>query len=255
MEIEDKIYRNNNIIEEFKKINRDSDKNLNLSLFFACIILFVYCYFGSFSFFEKTFVTLSDLDYWKIIYHNCMGLVLFFCLGIIFTIFILRKSPKDYGLAFNQKKLSLFIILIAIPVSALCGLFCVVDEQMSATYPLVDFNRFGTWYFILGYFVSYFLYYVGWEYLFRGLLLNASKEKMGIVGAILFTTLISALIHTSIGAFGKPMIETLSAIPAGIIFGYIAHKTKSIYPTLIIHFLIGLFTDLFIFLVVKSPLA
>lgn len=236
-----------NIKEEYAVINRNSDINLNLSLLFACIILFVYCYFGSFSFFEKTFENIPDLGYWKIIYHNCMSLVLFFCFGLIFTKFILKKSPKDFGLAFNQKKLSIILILIAVPVSALCGLSCVSDEQMTATYPLVDLNKYGTWYFVLGYFISYFLYYVGWEYLFRGLLLNASKEKMGIVGAILFTTLISALIHTSIGAFGKPMIETLSAIPAGIIFGYIAYKTKSIYPTLVIHFLIGLFTDLFIF--------
>lgn len=239
-----------NIKEEFAVINRNSDKNLNLSLLFACIILFIYCYFGSFSFFEKTFTDLSDLGYWKIIYHHGMSFVLFFCLGLIFTKFILKKSPKDYGLAINQKKLCLVLILIAIPISILCGLSCISDEQMSATYPLVDLNVYGAWYFILGYYISYFLYYIGWEYLFRGLLLNSSKEKMGIVGAILFTTLISAIIHTSIGAFGKPMIETLSAIPAGIIFGYIAYKTKSIYPTLIIHFLIGLFTDLSIFFIV-----
>ena len=239
----------NKIKEEFTEMSRNSDKNLNLSLLFASIILFIYCYFGSFSFFEKTFVSLSNLEYWEIIYHNCMCWVLFGGLGLLFTKFILKKSPKDYGLAFNQKKLSLIIILVAIPITAICGLACVGDEQMSATYPLVDFNGFGTWYFILGYYISYFLYYIGWEYLFRGLLLNVSKEKMGIMGAILFTTLISALIHTSVGAFGKPMFETLSAIPAGIIFGYIAHKTRSIYPTLFIHFLVGVFTDLCIFLI------
>ena len=239
----------NKIKEEFTEMSRNSDKNLNLSLLFASIILFVYCYFGSFSFFEKTFVNLSNLEYWEIIYHNCMCLVLFGGLGLIFTKYILKKSPKDYGFAFNQKKLSLIFILVAIPITAICGLTCVGDEQMSATYPLVDFNGFGTWYFILGYYISYFLYYIGWEYLFRGLLLNASKEKMGIMGAILFTTLISALIHTSVGAFGKPMFETLSAIPAGIIFAYIAHKTRSIYPTIIIHFLVGVFTDLCIFLI------
>ena len=238
------------IKQEFTEINKNSDKNLNLSLIFVCLILFIYCYFGSFSFFENTFSSLNNLAYWKIIYHNCMSLVLFFGLGIIFTKFILKKSPKDFGLGFSQKKLSLILILIAIPITALCGLSCVLDSQMSSTYPLVDFHTFGTWYYILGYFISYFLYYVGWEYLFRGILLNASEDKMGVVGAILLTTLVSALIHTSIGAFGKPMVETLSAIPAGIIFGFIAHKTKSIYPTLIIHFLVGFFTDLFIFLIV-----
>ena len=248
MEKNDKTLMNK-ISEEFTVINKDSDRGMNLSLLFACIILFVYCYFGSFSFFEKTFAGLADLGYWKIIYHNCMSFVLFFVCGLIFTKFVLKKSPKDVGLALNEKKLSLILMLISIPVAALCGLSCVDDAEMSATYPLVDLNVYGTWNLVLGYYVSYFLYYIGWEYLFRGLLLNASKEKMGVVGAILFTTLISAIIHTSIGAFGKPMIETLSAIPAGVIFGYIAYKTRSIYPTLIIHFLIGLFTDIFIFLI------
>ena len=71
---------------------------------------------------------------------------------------------------------------------------------------------------------------------------------MGVVAAILFTTMISALIHTSIASMGKPMIETLSAIPAGIIFGYIAYKTRSMIPPLIIHTLIGFSTDFFNFI-------
>lgn len=238
----------NKIKNEWQGINNNSDKLFNLSLIFACIILFVYCYFGSFSFFEKTFV-IDNLSYWKIIYHNCMSFVLFFIVGILFTKLILKKSPLQMGLGTGNKKLGAILVLIALPICALCGLSCVLDSGMVNTYPLVDLNVYGKWYFVLGYFVSYLLYYIGWEYLFRGLLLNASKQKLGIVGAILLTTIISALIHTSIAGFGKPMIETLSALPAGLIFGYIAHKTKSIYPTILIHFFVGFFTDMFIFLI------
>jgi hypothetical protein len=42
MEKNDKTLMNK-ISEEFTVINKDSDRGMNLSLLFACIILFVYC--------------------------------------------------------------------------------------------------------------------------------------------------------------------------------------------------------------------
>ena len=156
----------------------------------------------------------------------------------------------NFGIGVGKAKLGLKIGLIATPIAILCGLTTIADGQMVATYPLVDFAVYGEWYYILIYFLSYFLYYLGWEYLFRGLILNSCKEKCGVVASLLITTLISALIHTSIGAFGKPMIETLSAIPAGLIFGYITYKTNSIYCGLFLHMLVGFSTDILIFLIV-----
>ncbi len=238
------------IKEEIQNLKKDNNKNFSLALVFVTIILFVYCYFGSFSFFEKTFTNVANMHYWKIIYHNLMAFVLFFVGGIIFTKFVLKQNLRDYGLSLKNKKASGLIILAGLVVAVLSGLCSTLDKGMTATYPLINFTVYGEWYFIVTYFGSYFLYYLGWEYLFRGLLLFASEEKCGAVGAILLTTMISALIHTSIGAFGKPMIETLSAIPAGVAFGYIAYKTRNINASLIIHFLIGICTDLFIFLLI-----
>ena len=235
------------IKKEYNDVCANSNKAFNLALVFATVVLFVYCYFGSFSFFEKTFSNAKDLHYWKIIYHNCMSFVLFFCLGVLYTKFVIKEPLKNYGLKLENKKLASILIAIALPITALCGLSTVLDKGMTSTYPLVNLATYGSWYHVLMYFASYFLYYVGWEYLFRGLLLNTTKNALNPLAAILLTTLVSALIHTSIGGFGKPMVETLSAIPAGLIFGYIAHKTKSIYPTLLIHFFVGLFTDIFIF--------
>lgn len=237
------------INEEFKKLNENSNKTFNLCLIFACIILFVYCYFGTFSFFEKTFPNAENLAYFKIIYHNLMCFLLFFGAGLLFTKFVVKSSPKNFGLKKPANKWGWYLILIALPIAVLCGVVSAFDSGMSATYPMINFNVYGSWYFIAVYFLSYFLYYVGWEYLFRGMLLFPAEEKCGALGAILITTLVSALIHTSIAGFGKPLAETLSAIPAGLIFGYIAHKTKSIYPTLFIHFLIGVCTDIFVFII------
>lgn len=238
------------IKNEIEALKENSNKNMSLSIIFTTLILFVYCYFGSYSFFEQTFISLPNLDFWKIIYHNSMSFVLFFCLGVLFIKFILKEKLSDYGLKPSNKKFMLISMLIAIVVIPLLTLSTILDKGMTSTYPLVNFNVYGEWYYILTYFISYFLYYIGWEFLFRGILLNSCKDKCGILGAILITTLVSSLIHTSIANFGKPLIETLSAIPAGLIFGYFAYKTKSIYLSLYCHTLTGFLTDLFIFLII-----
>ena len=235
------------IKNEINYLKENNDRNFSYILIFSCIILFLYCYFGSFSFFEKTFANIENIDFWKIIYHNFMSFLLFFVIGAMFVKFVLKEKLINFGITAGNYKLGLKLILIAIPIAFLCGLSCILDKDMTATYPLINFGIYGEFWQIFLYYLSYFLYYLGWEFLFRGILYFASEKKCGVMGAILISTLISALIHTSIGAFGKPMLETLSAIPAGLIFGYIASKTKSIWPTLIIHFLIGVSTDMCIF--------
>ena len=237
------------IKQEINNLKTNSKKKFNLSIIFTILILFIYCYFGSFSFFEKTFPQTQDLHFWKIIYHNLMAFVLFFVFGTIYNKFILKETLKSSNLQKGNTKLGLIIIGIATLIVPLIALSTNLDAEMSSTYPLIDFNTYFEWWQILLYFASYIMYYIGWEYLFRGLLLKGSLEHIGPLGAILVTTLISALIHTSIGGFGKPMLETLSAIPAGLIFGYIAYRTDSIYYTIYVHALIGILTDIFIFLI------
>ena len=233
---------------EYENLKKDNNKNFSLALLFATIILFVYCYFGSFSFFEKTFPNINNVEYWKIIYHNLMAFVLFFGIGTLFTKLVLKEELSNFGITTKGNgKLILKICLIALPIAMICGLSCVLDSGMTLNYPLINFSNYPVHYIIV-YFVSYFLYYVGWEFLFRGILYFAGEVKCGALTSILITTLISALIHTSIGGFGKPMIETLSAIPAGLIFGYMAYKTRSIYPSLFAHIIVGFSTDIFIFL-------
>lgn len=238
-----------NIKEEINSLKQNTDKKFNLSIIFVTLILFVYCYFGSYSFFEKTF-DVKDINYWKIIYHNMMPFLLFFVLGLIYTKVVLKSSPKDFGFKRGNWKFGLTVMGLATLIVPLLALSTVLDKDMSTTYPLVDFKTYSAWWQIALYFLSYIMYYIGWEYLFRGIALFGTKDKLGTLGAILLTTLISSLIHTSIASFGKPMIETLSAIPAGLIFGYITNKSESQFYSLYTHALVGILTDIFIFLIV-----
>lgn len=232
---------------EYNEIFENEDKTAPLALIFAVFIIFIYCYFGSSSFFKITFDYLDNVDYYSIIYHNCMSFVLFFCFGMFFVKFVMKKNLKDYGLGLGNVKLGGWLILLGTIVVPIIAFTVLLNPEMISYYPLVDLHANNTWWQWVLYFGSYVLYYIGWEFLFRGIMLFGTKERFGILGAILVTTLISALIHTSIAGFGKPMIETLSAIFAGIIFAYITNKTNSIYYSLYMHILIGICTDLYIF--------
>lgn len=231
--------------EEFLKFRDSENYKVVMALLWTTIILFVYFYFGSFSAFERYFPNTQNLDYWKIIYHNSMSFVLFFGLGLIFSRFVLGNKFKEMGLGLGKYKIGLIFCAIATLIVPLLALSTLLDAEMISTYPLVNFGTYSQWYFILGYFLSYLLYYIGWEFLFRSILLF-SCEKKGIWVAILISTMVSALVHSSIAGFGKPMIETLSSIPAGLIFGWLTMKTKSIWYSLYIHALVGFLTDIFI---------
>lgn len=67
------------------------------------------------------------------------------------------------------------------------------------------------------------------ELLFRGIILNGLKQY-GKVKAVIFSALLFALMHGSID-------QTLYPILLGIVFGFVAIKTNSVVPTIIMHFI------------------
>ena len=60
---------------------------------------------------------------------------------------------------------------------------------------------------------------------------------------VVIQTIPSTVIHTSIAGMGKPLAETLGAIPAGIVLGWLALRTGSFLYPFILHASIGFFTD------------
>ncbi len=95
---------------------------------------------------------------------------------------------------------------------------------------------------LLFYFFIYtFLYYLPWEFFYRGVLLFGLKGKYGVITAILIQTISSCLVHID-----KPFVEILGSIPFGIAFGIIAYNSRSIWVVVLLHALLGIMTDIFI---------
>jgi membrane protease YdiL (CAAX protease family) len=86
--------------------------------------------------------------------------------------------------------------------------------------------------------VCYFLYFVGWEFLFRGWMLNALLPKLGRVNAVLVQTAPFAIMH-----LGKAELEALGSIVAGIALGILALRTRSFWYGALLHGLVAVFMD------------
>ncbi|MEE8452049.1 MAG: CPBP family intramembrane glutamic endopeptidase [Thermoguttaceae bacterium] len=88
---------------------------------------------------------------------------------------------------------------------------------------------------------TYALFYPGWEFHFRGFLQFGLRGRLGLINAILIQVMASSLLH-----IGKPPAETFAAIGGGVVWGVIAHRTQSLLPGLLQHFLLGIALDYFI---------
>lgn len=155
-------------------------------------------------------------------------------LFVLIPAFALRRPLRDLGFRIGDWRFGLKAVAIAIPLLAPILWLGARGPALRAEYPLVKSMSFVAWE------LTYLVYYIAYESFFRGFLPFSLKERLGSAAAIGVQTLASTLFH-----IGKPAAETFGAIPAGILFGLLAFRTRSIFYGLLIHWYIGALTDFF----------
>jgi hypothetical protein len=180
-----------------------------------------------------------------------------------------RERPADLGLRLDAPILGKPLFWLAVPAALALGAFGAATSALGSFYPysrdLVGRVREAGAGPLLGHLAAYaFLYYVPWEFFFRGFLLfpfalaaeralraggagtpsDSSRDgAMILAAAVLFQTIPSTLLH-----IGHPFSELAEAVLAGIVFGILAWRTRSIVPGLILHAALGIGTDCFVVL-------
>jgi membrane protease YdiL (CAAX protease family) len=181
---------------------------------------------------------------------------------------LFRETPASLGINFKTAILRSPIFWLCVPVALLVGAIGALSPDLGSYYPysrdLIERTRVSGLAPLIGHYAAYFfLYYVPWEFFFRGFLLfpfalaaqrelerhspieekQSTHESPLIAALVLFQTMPSAMLHV-----GHPVSELAGAVAAGIGFGILAWKTRSIIPGLILHAAIGFGTDGFIVL-------
>ena len=150
-------------------------------------------------------------------------------------------SPASVGLALGNWRAGLILVLIGIPVAVLSHF--TGRKSMGDFYPFSK-QAMSRPAVFLGYEAAYLiLYYVSWEFAFRGVMLFSLAALLpqtlaGAFIAILAQTALSTVFH-----IGHPDSEISAALLAGVAFGIIALSTGSILYSIVIHAMIGIFED------------
>lgn len=172
--------------------------------------------------------------------HFVSAALLLGALPLLATWLATRRSPRALGIAPGRWREGLLWVAVGVPLAILAGRIAASDATMRAVYPLYPGGleqpaRF--W----GYAGLQLLYYGAWEVLFRGVLLFGLLDAVGARAANLIQTGLSVTAH-----FGRALPETLMALPAGLAFGVVALRTRSVWYVALIHWTVGVSMDWFI---------
>lgn len=165
-------------------------------------------------------------------YHRFDGEILnhilfFFILPLISIPIFLRRNPLDFGL--RPGKWRIWTVHVAI-ACAFCVLLVIIASHLQS---VLGFYGSGDT-DLASYAWTRLVRIFAIEFIFRGFILFGLREKYGD-GAILIQMIPFVLLH-----IGKPEIETAGCILSGTYFGYLALRTRSIWPVFIIHYLVNI---------------
>jgi len=112
------------------------------------------------------------------------------------------------------------------------------DPCLRSTYPIPDATPWSVWRY-LAFLPSYLIYYIAYEFHFRGFLLPVIRERFGFTSSLLLHSIPSTLIH-----IGLCPAELYGSFPGQLAFGYLALRGGSFWPALLVHFLTGVTMDI-----------
>jgi hypothetical protein len=154
--------------------------------------------------------------------------------------FVFHEKLSDYGVCFGDRLRTVRSLVVYLPVMALIAYLSAQDSAFWNEYP-INHNAgvsFGAFVFHA---LLYLLFYLGWEFQFRGFMQYGLRGSMGVANALLVQVMASVIVH-----IGKPTGEIYGSIAGGLLWGILAFRTRSLLSGLMQHALLGILLDWFI---------
>ncbi len=185
----------------------------------------------------KSYVEPAELEMWASLSWCGLIIVLYALIPSLWIKWVYRERLRDYGwsmrgLGKHWKPYVLFFLLMLGPL-----LFAATTPAFKNTYPFFDYVK-TSWTLFALWQAAYALQFVAVEFFFRGFITFGLYPRFGSF-AFFISMIPYAMIH-----FPKPLGESLGAMIAGLVLGYLAYKNKSIWGGAILHWLIAFSMDL-----------
>jgi membrane protease YdiL (CAAX protease family) len=190
---------------------------------------------------ERLVARFSHLNLWQWIGIQ----TLLFTLVPIALIILYETSREEVGLSTGDLRLGLKYVAIMLVLAMPFMFYGASLPSFKAYYPIWEPARTSILSFILLE-LAVFVMIFNTEFLFRGLLLfsferNLKNVRRGRLIAIFIHSLIYMAVH-----FGKPGLEVPYSFFVGLVFGWLALKTRSVLPSFIAHWTSSVIFDILV---------
>lgn len=204
----------------------------------AGLCLWAYDTYGSLKFFKDVWGRMLDLrweqaDMWSFFYwYGSAFLLLMLLPWVIIRITNgfakIEDRVPSLGLGLGDWKVGLPACVLFYGVMVVLLSVVVWTQDFRGKYPLYeDADR--SLAMFLSYEMAYALYFVAWEFFFRGFMTFSLEKTLGVWAAFV-QMLPFVVMH-----FGKPDLESMSSVFGGIALGWLALRTRSIWYGVFIH--------------------
>ena len=172
-------------------------------------------------FLSSIFVLL--VTHFRIINKTVDAVLLFMIIPLLIGVLILKKDFKNFGFNLGNLKIGLvaglFFSLVAIILVYLAVRY---SAHLNTYYANEKLD--------LKIIIETIIYMFSWEFFLRGFLLFGLKDNIGPVKANIIQSLLFFISH-----WNKVPLEFYSTLATGMIFGYIAFRSRSFWPIVLIH--------------------
>ena len=148
-----------------------------------------------------------------------------------------RENLADYGVRLGNARYTFRSFALLAPVMLVVAYIGSRDPAVAEYYPLSRTAGESAGLFGL-HAAAYVLFYIGWEFHFRGFMQHALAGSMGTWNAVLVQAAVSALAH-----IGRPAAEVYGSLAIGLFWGALAVRTRSILSGFLQHALLGIALD------------
>ena len=170
----------------------------------------------------------------KIVLQRLWGFIFLGVFPVIFILFFPEKSLKDLGLGCSWLSAPPWWILVVLVIILIAGFYSARHPGNLAMYPQIRSQQWTPGLLALSG-LSWVVFLLGYEFLFRGFLLFASLAVMDVWPAIALNCALYALAHLYKGSR-----ETFGAIPIGILLCYLTILSGNIWTAVGIHSVMAL---------------
>jgi uncharacterized protein len=186
------------------------------------------------------FVLCSDSQMTAAVCNFLGALLLMGVLPALIVKFVFREKLSDYGVCLGDRVRTVRSFLVCAPGITLIAYLAARNPSFWKEYP-INHNAGSSPQMFALHALTYLMYYIGWEFQFRGFMQHGLQASMGTANALSVQIMASVIVH-----IGKPTGEIYGSIIGGLIWGILAFRTRSLLSGLLQHAMLGILLDWFI---------